>query len=67
MFLRDLKPLCLVLAATSVAFLPLGCKKAPPITLSASAAPPAVFQEQTVTVTATAGSVNPNQEDERHL
>ena len=60
MFLRDLKPVCLVLATTCLAFLPMGCKKAPPITLSASAAPPAVFQGEPVTVTATAGSVNPN-------
>ena len=60
MVLRDLKSVCLVLTAASFVFLPVGCKKAPPITLSASAAPPAVFQGEPVTVTATAGSVNPN-------
>ena len=37
----------------------MGCKKAPPITLSANANPPAVFPGEPVTVTATAGSVDP--------
>jgi len=60
MFLRDLKSVGLVLAAASLALLPMGCKKPPPITLSAQAAPPAVFAGEAVTVTATAGSVDPN-------
>jgi outer membrane protein OmpA-like peptidoglycan-associated protein len=38
----------------------MGCKKAPPITLSAVASPPAVFAGEPVTVTATAGSVDTN-------
>jgi outer membrane protein OmpA-like peptidoglycan-associated protein len=38
--------------------MPMGCKKAPPITLSAVAAPPAVFAGEPVTVTATPGSVS---------
>jgi outer membrane protein OmpA-like peptidoglycan-associated protein len=36
----------------------MGCKKAPPITLTAQANPPAVFPGEPVTVTATAGSVS---------
>lgn len=39
---------------------PVGCKKPPPVTLSAEAAPPAVFQGEPVSVTATPGSVDPN-------
>jgi hypothetical protein len=42
---------CLLLA-------PMGCKKAPPITLAAVASPPAVYPGEPVTVTATAGSVS---------
>jgi outer membrane protein OmpA-like peptidoglycan-associated protein len=38
----------------------MGCKKAPPITLSAVASPPVVYAGDAVTVTATAGSVDPN-------
>jgi len=38
----------------------MGCKKAPPITLSAVASPPAVYPGDPVTVTATAGSVDTN-------
>jgi hypothetical protein len=49
---------CLLIAAASLALLPVGCKKAPPITLSASANPPAVFPGEPVTVTATPGSVS---------
>lgn len=49
---------CLLMAAASLAMLPMGCKKAPPITLSASANPPAVFPGEPVTVTATPGSVS---------
>ena len=55
---RDLKSLCLVLAAASLTLISAGCKKQPPITLSASAAPPAVFPGEPVTVTATPGSVS---------
>jgi hypothetical protein len=58
MVLRDLKSLCLVLAAGSLALASAGCKKQPPITLSASAAPPAVYPGESVTVTATPGSVS---------
>jgi hypothetical protein len=58
MVLRDLKSVCLVLAAASLVLVATGCKKQPPITLSASAAPPAVFPGESVTVTAAAGSVS---------
>jgi len=58
MYSRVLKSVCLVLASASVVFLPIGCKKAPPITLSAVASPPAVFQGEPVTVSATAGAVS---------
>jgi outer membrane protein OmpA-like peptidoglycan-associated protein len=50
----------LVLALASLAFVSTGCQKAPPITLSAVASPPAVFPGDAVNVTATAGSVDPN-------
>jgi hypothetical protein len=43
----------------SLVFLPVGCKKPPPITLSCNASAPAVFPGDPLTVTATAGSVNP--------
>jgi hypothetical protein len=36
----------------------MGCKKAPPVTLSAQAAPPAVFAGEPVAVTATPGSLS---------
>jgi outer membrane protein OmpA-like peptidoglycan-associated protein len=56
---RDFTSACLLAVAASLALLSTGCKKAPPITLSANANPPAVFQGEPVTVTATPGSVNP--------
>jgi hypothetical protein len=55
---RNFKSVCLVLTVASFAFLPMGCKKAPPITLTAQAAPPSVFAGEPVTVTATPGSVS---------
>jgi len=60
MYSRNLKSIFLVLALTCLAFAPMGCKKAPPITLSAVASPPAVYPGDPVTVTATAGSVDTN-------
>jgi len=48
------------MALACLAFLPTGCEKAPPITLSAVASPPAVYPGDAVTVTATAGSVDTN-------
>lgn len=58
MYLRNIKFFCLTLASASLVLLPMGCKKAPPITLTAAAAPPAVYAGEPVTVTATAGSVD---------
>ncbi len=60
MHLQKLKSVSLVLASACLVLVPMGCKKAPPITLSATATPPAVFPGDTVTATATAGSVDPN-------
>jgi outer membrane protein OmpA-like peptidoglycan-associated protein len=58
MNLRSVTSVCLALASAGLVLMPMGCKKAPPITLSAEAAPPAVFAGDPVTVTATAGSVS---------
>lgn len=58
MYSRDLKFVGLVAGVIGLALLPVGCKKQPPITLSANATPPAVFPGQPVAVTATAGSVS---------
>ena len=58
MYSRSLKSVCLVLAAGCLSLLPMGCTKAPPITLTTQAAPPAVFPGEPVTVTATPGSVS---------
>jgi outer membrane protein OmpA-like peptidoglycan-associated protein len=60
MYSKNLKSVSLVLASACLLLAPMGCKKAPPITLSAAAAPPVVFAGDPVTVTATAGSVDPN-------
>ena len=57
---QKLKSVSLVLASACLVLVPMGCKQAPPITLSATATPPAVFPGDTVTATATAGSVDPN-------
>jgi outer membrane protein OmpA-like peptidoglycan-associated protein len=58
MNLRGLTSVCVALASAGLVLMPMGCKKAPPITLSAVAAPPAVFAGEPVTVTATPGSVS---------
>jgi len=58
MSLRFVKSVCLVLVPACCAILPMGCKKAPPITLAVSAAPPAVFAGEPVNATATPGSVS---------
>jgi hypothetical protein len=55
---RILHSACLLMATAGLALLPMGCKKPLPITLSASATPPAVFPGEPVTVTATPGSVS---------
>lgn len=58
MYSRNLKSVCLVLAAAGATLLPMGCKKAPPITLACNATPPSIFAGEPVTVTATPGSVS---------
>jgi hypothetical protein len=58
MSLRNMKSVCLVLASASIALIPMGCKKAPPITLACAATPPALFAGDPVTVTATPGAVS---------
>jgi outer membrane protein OmpA-like peptidoglycan-associated protein len=55
---RKLQSACLILASAGLVFMPMGCKKAPPVTLTATAAPPAVYSGEPVTVTATAGSLS---------
>jgi hypothetical protein len=57
MALQKLKALAFAMASTSLVFLPVGCKKPPPITLSCAASAPAVYPGDPLTVTATAGSV----------
>ena len=64
MYPRNLKSICLVLAAACFALLPIGCKTAPPITLTAAASAPAVFPGEPVTVTATPGSVDINKKND---
>jgi len=59
----NLKSVSLVLAAACFALLPMGCKKAPPITLSCNASAPTVYPGDPLTVTATAGSVDPNKKN----
>jgi len=60
---RNLRFVSLVLVSACLALLPMGCKQPPPITLTAEAAPPAIFPGEPVTVTATAGSVDPNKKN----
>jgi len=55
---RTLNSGFLLLALTSLALAPMGCKKAPPITLSCNATAPSLFQGEPQTVNATAGSVS---------
>ena len=63
MNLRDLRTVVPALAAISLILLPVGCKKPPPITLSCNATAPAVFPGDPESVTATAGSVDPNKKN----
>jgi hypothetical protein len=63
MYSRTLKSVLLVLGVAGFALLPMGCKKAPPITLSCNASAPAVYPGDPLTVTATAGSVDTNKKN----
>ncbi len=58
MYSQTLKSVGMILALACLAFLPMGCKKAPPITLSCNASAPAVYPGDPLSVTATAGSVD---------
>jgi hypothetical protein len=55
---RSIKFACIAFALMYLALFQTGCKKAPPITLACNATPPAVYQGEPVSVTATAGSVS---------
>ena len=63
----NLKSVLPVLGVAVLALLPMGCKKAPPITLSCNASAPTVYPGDPLTVTATAGSVDTEQEKQRPL
>jgi hypothetical protein len=63
MYSRALKSVLPVLAVAVFALLPMGCKKAPPITLSCNASAPTVYPGDPLTVTATAGSVDTNKKN----
>jgi outer membrane protein OmpA-like peptidoglycan-associated protein len=54
---HTLKAVTLVMASACLVFVPMGCKKPPPITLSCNASAPAVYPGDPLSVTATAGSV----------
>lgn len=62
MLSNNLKTACCVLASAGLTMLPMGCKR-PQVTLSAVAAPPAIFQGEPETVTATPGSVAPGKKN----
>jgi hypothetical protein len=55
---RTLKSVSLVLASAGLIFVPLGCKKQPPVTLSCAASAPSIYPGDPLTVTATAGSLS---------
>jgi hypothetical protein len=63
MYSRTLKSVLLVLALAGFALLPMGCKKAPPITLACNASAPTVYPGDPLSVTATAGSVDTNKKN----
>jgi hypothetical protein len=58
MSLRSLKLFSMSFVATGLFLMAAGCKKQPPITLACNATPPAIYQGDAVTATATAGSVS---------
>jgi hypothetical protein len=63
MYSRALKSVLPVLAVAVFALLPMGCKKAPPITLACNASAPTVYPGDPLTVSATAGSVDTNKKN----
>lgn len=56
---RQIPKSFILLPLLSLALLPMGCKKAPPITLTCNASAPAIYPGDPLTLTATAGSINP--------
>jgi hypothetical protein len=50
---RTLKSACLFLPLTCLAFLPMGCKKVPPVKLACNASAPSIYPGDPQTVTAT--------------
>ena len=63
MYSQTLKSVGMIFAMACLALLPMGCKKAPPITLSCNASAPAVYPGDPLSVTATAGSVDTNKKN----
>ncbi len=57
---QNLKSILLVFGVSIFAFFPMGCKKAPPITISCNASAPTVYPGDPLSVTATVGSVDTN-------
>jgi outer membrane protein OmpA-like peptidoglycan-associated protein len=55
---RSLKSIFIGLASLSLIFPAVGCKKPQPIVLACNATPPAIYQGEQVTATATAGAVS---------
>jgi hypothetical protein len=55
---KSTKSVWIILAVACLALLPMGCKKAPPITLSCNASAPAVYPGDPLSLSATAGSVD---------
>ena len=55
---QSVKSVWIILAVACLALLPMGCKKAPPITLSCNASAPAVYPGDPLSVSAAAGSVD---------
>jgi hypothetical protein len=63
MYSRTLKSVLSVLALACFALVPMGCKKAPPITLACNASAPTVYPGDPLTLTATAASVDTNKKN----
>ena len=55
---RLLKTACVVVASACVGFMPMGCKKAPPVTLACNASAPAIFPGEPVNLAATPGDLS---------
>jgi hypothetical protein len=60
MVARFLKSGSIVFAVACTALIPVGCKKAPPVTLACNASAPQIFPGEPVTLTATPGALSTN-------